>query len=230
MFLWKCRDNYNESTGECEHIEDIVVPYESPDKMSRFSNAVCSKCFDKYKTKDSEDWPVEHRISHRNGMRVQCDQDEMMFECRHPNQLGHIRLCSISQLKNYNNYPMKLFTVRAKGKIDIAKYGLIHVNQLSPSTLLFKKYNERWKKALFTDEEIKSINAIENGTWFDLYKPLYKKELEDKETIVFLEKIEEALNKGVDVLLICFCKDRCKCHLSVISDYFKAIKYKVVDS
>lgn len=140
---------------------------------------------------------------------------------------GHIRLCSIREVNKYNNYEKKLFAVRKPGNVNYSKYGLIHVPELSPSENLFNVYHGRWKKGIFTNYELSIIDH--SGDWFDLYKYYFTKEMLIREDMVQnLNRIEELLNNGVNILLVCFCPNRDVCHTKIIGEYFINKEYEVL--
>lgn len=142
---------------------------------------------------------------------------------------GHVRVCSLSKLKEHtNSYDKKLFIVREPGKVDYERYGMVHVPELSPSPKLFSTYHTRWKNGHFIGAE---KHIIENGktkTWFDLYELQFIREMEHSEDMInSLIRIEELLNEGINILLVCFCPNLDNCHRKLIGERIKEKGYTV---
>lgn len=146
---------------------------------------------------------------------------------------GHIQLTSLSNLRNIDLslYDKRLFIVRSLGKVDgksLNKYTLIHVPQLSPSMELFDDYVNRWSKDNFTSKE-KLI--IENGitkSWWDIYIKRFLYEMTHrKDMIACLHRINDLLDQGKNILLICFCPNPFRCHRGLIGYYFMKKGYTV---
>lgn len=131
--------------------------------------------------------------------------------------MGHVRVCNIKDIKKYSDYDVKLLPVRSPAKFDYTKYGLIHVPELAPSEALFFKYIKYWKNNIFTEKEREIIKRI-NGSWFDLYKKIFDKELNLIDASINFNRIIELANEGKKILLVCFCPSLKKCHLSIIKE------------
>lgn len=140
---------------------------------------------------------------------------------------GHVQLCSLSQYKNYkDNYTKKLFIVRSPGKVNAEQYGMVHVPELAPSPELFKTYQTRWKYNKFTEEEKKIITPA--GDWFYLYTVEYIKQMyNDPDMKMCIDRIQELLDEGTNVLLVCFCGSYENCHRSILGDYYAQLGYEV---
>ena len=86
--------------------------------------------------------------------------------------------------------------------INIARKPIFGINkqylELAPSKELFEWFQKHKKK-----EE-----------WFKEYKRKYKKQIQnDKRALASMRQIKnEYLDKGIDVMLVCFCRDVYKCH------------------
>ena len=97
---------------------------------------------------------------------------------------GYLQTCSFSKLKLYqDNFDLKLFIVRAPGKIDCNKYGLIHVPELSPSPALYSDYM-RWKAGKFTSDELKLINNDPSLSFERLFKPIFISEMNTRTDLI----------------------------------------------
>lgn len=141
---------------------------------------------------------------------------------------GYLQTCSLRNLKLYqDNFDLKLFIVRAPGKIDCNKYGLIHVPELSPSPALYSDYM-RWKAGKFTSDELKLINNDPSLSFKRLFKPIFISEMNTRtDLIVNINRIKELLSQGKNILLICFCGDYEECHRSLIADNVSKAGYEV---
>lgn len=98
----------------------------------------------------------------------------------------------------------KLFTARVPIR-NLEKYDLVHVQQLSPSSGLLYRYKEEkidWRKYVleFRKEMLKMQKSI--------------------------DRIDELLSDGKDVMLVCYCSSK-KCHNVLLSDYIKELGHKV---
>ena len=104
-------------------------------------------------------------------------------------------LCSISDLGKYkrSNRDVTFAIVRY---MDSAIDGIQQFSRLAPSADLFA----------FTQ-----ANQDTEGFWF-LYHAMYQKELVSNEKQVGLALVEDLVRTGVEVNLVCYCKDSTKCH------------------
>lgn len=84
--------------------------------------------------------------------------------------------------------------------------------QLAPSEELFSKIE------LFKDKYGES--------WFDYYKELFLKELNEEDKKQGIDEISRALDSDLDVVLVCYCGDYNKCHRSLVSEHMKSLGYK----
>lgn len=129
---------------------------------------------------------------------------------------GHIRTVAFTKVKQFiDSYEKKLFIVRNTMDVKYEDYGLIHVEELSPSQELFDEYRNRWRLGKLSNEEKKV-----SKDWFDLYRVRYECEMFTEEKRVNLNRIQELLDQGVDILLVCFCRDKYRCHRKIIAEYF----------
>lgn len=146
---------------------------------------------------------------------------------------GHLRVTSLSNLKNIQEdvYYRKLFIVRsAKPELieNLKSHGVIHVPQLSPSLGLYGDYMNRWKHGIFTNEE-KELMELSNHSWFDIYTERFNEEMITRiDMINSLNRTEELLNEGKNVLYICYCADYSTCHRSLLAEYFIYKHYEVI--
>ena len=148
---------------------------------------------------------------------------------------GHVRLCSLSKLKDVNvsEYHKRLFIVRsAKDDVinGISKYNVTLVPQLSPSATLFSDYY-RWKKGDFTDEEKELItkeNTLNNKIWA-LYVPRFYNELATRKDLISnMKRLIQVLEGGENVLLICYCPDYNYCHRKILGIELAKRGFKVI--
>ena len=144
--------------------------------------------------------------------------------------VGQLGLISLSQLRTISadDYQYKLLIVREPGRVECSKYGFIHTPHLSPSPVLFKDYQTRWKYNQFTLKERDLLNATPNGTWWDLYVPRFSLEMKDRSDMRrALARVESLLDQGANVLFICFCKEETHCHRHLLGNYFEEKGYNV---
>lgn len=104
----------------------------------------------------------------------------------------------LSNLKKLPEDGIKILITKWKGKIDINKYHLLWRPQLSPDDLYDYKENIVSKEELFEN----LYNQLENITSQKVIK-----------------EIIEYLKEDKDVYLICYCKDVCDCHRSIVANY-----------
>lgn len=132
---------------------------------------------------------------------------------------GHIRFMCFYDLtpEITQNYEIKLHITR-----DInqgMRRGFVHVPHLSPSTSLRNKAIYKWKKLIFTKEEQELLKNGETGTWFDLYKPKFKSEMNTSNDFKkAYNRIKFHLDNGTNILAVCYCRDPYKCHRYIIHE------------
>lgn len=91
--------------------------------------------------------------------------------------------------------------------------GFIHLPELSPSIELLETTN-KWKKE-------------NKENWWQLYKPLFEKELEENiEINNGITKIWKELQNS-DVILYCYCKNTKRCHRYLVGKYLEKLGFKV---
>lgn len=142
---------------------------------------------------------------------------------------GYLQLCSLSSYSQYkDNFEKRLFIVRNPMNVDCTKYGMIHVPELSPSPRLFKSYL-RWKKGIFTEVEQRYLTLQgPNRSWWDLYCSSFTDQIKHNEDMIInLNRIQELLDQGVNILLVCFCGDYVNCHRILLGNYFDNKGYTV---
>ena len=132
---------------------------------------------------------------------------------------GFLQICSLSNLKLYkDDFDLKLFIVRSPGKINLDKYELIHVPELSPSKYLYSNYM-RWKSNKFTSDELLLIENDTTLVFERLFKPIFNLEMVTRpDLIVNLNRLKVLLGQGKNILLVCFCGDYIECHRSLIAN------------
>ena len=132
------------------------------------------------------------------------------------NVLGE-KLKTLNKGKLYTTYfskmkkaiGLKIGIVRFLQKwIDLEKYEMIHLPQLSPSKKLLLNYKDG------------------NIDW-EMYTTIFKEEMKSHDMKRALNRTQELLDEGKDITIICYCKDRNTCHRSLIGDYFEELGYEV---
>ena len=141
---------------------------------------------------------------------------------------GEIVFTSFDDVENLDldNYDIKLQIVRyiSKG----LRRGFVHVPHLSPSEKLFKKTMYSWKKLKFTKEEKEKMANGKTGTWFDLYEDEFIKETKMRRDFnVGYNRLKYHLDNGKNIVAVCYCDDKNKCHRSILAKILIDEGYKV---
>lgn len=142
---------------------------------------------------------------------------------------GNILFASYNSIDeiNLSKYNIKIQIVRCTSKG--VKSGFIHVPHLSPSENLFKKTMYSWKKLKFSKEELCKMRQGKTGTWFDLYEEKFIKETKiRKDFKMGYNRLKYYLNNGVNIIAICYCDDKNKCHRSILASMLKKEGYEVI--
>lgn len=138
-------------------------------------------------------------------------------------------LGEIKKIKYKNPSKKYLIVRRPVGRMP---KGFIHMPQLSPSVGLLKN-TLRWKKGQFTKDEITKLNNMSinhnvKDAWWHLYVPLFKKELNTRIDVQkAVEKIRNESNAGINVYLVCYCKELSKCHRLLVGKHLKQMNLNV---
>lgn len=148
-------------------------------------------------------------------------------ECE-SNKQGQIVFMSFEDALNLNeiddNFDIKLHITRHKNKGLLKDF--IHVPQLAPSNELFNKTMYKWKKLKFTNKEKEIIKSGETGTWLDLYIPEFNNEMENREDFIkCYNRLKEHLSNGKNIVAVCYCSDKDKCHRKLISNKLESEGY-----
>lgn len=142
---------------------------------------------------------------------------------------GHIRFMCFYDLTSEitSEYELKLHITR-----DInqgIRRGFIHSPQLSPTTKLRNTAIYKWKKLIFTHQELDIMKNGKTGTWFDLYTIEFEKEMQNRSDFIkAYNRLKFHLDNGVNILAVCYCKDLYKCHTSLIHNRLIADGYKSI--
>lgn len=102
--------------------------------------------------------------------------------------------------------------------INVARKPIFSINkhylELPPSKVLFEWFQKNKKKK----------------DWFKQYKMMYKKQIQyDEQALATMRKIKhDYLDKGVDVMLVCFCRDIMQCHRSILGEAYEATGIEVI--
>lgn len=134
---------------------------------------------------------------------------------------GKIYFTSFENARNIlssdNEFDIKLHITRHVNKGILKDF--IHVPQLAPSNELFNKTMYKWKKLKFTNEELEIMKSGKTGTWLDLYIPEFNKEMDNREDFIkCFNRIKEHLNNRKNIIAVCYCEDKDRCHRKIISD------------
>lgn len=141
---------------------------------------------------------------------------------------GEIVFTSFDDVENLDldNYDIKLQIVRYTSK-GLRK-GFVHVPHLSPSEKLFKKTMYSWKKLKFTKEEKEQMANGKTGTWFDLYEDEFIKETKMRRDFnIGYNRLKYYLDNGKNIIAVCYCDDKNKCHRSILAKMLIDEGYKV---
>ena len=101
--------------------------------------------------------------------------------------------------------------------INIARKPIFGINkqylELAPSKELFEWFQKHKKKE----------------GWFKEYKRKYKKQIQnDKRALASMRQIKhDYLDKGIDVMFVCYCRDIYKCHRSILGEAYEAVGIEV---
>lgn len=143
-------------------------------------------------------------------------------------QRGKILFTSFDMVEEIDltEYQVRLQIVRYRTKG--LKAGFIHVPELAPSEQLFKKTMYKWKRLIFSKEEKEIMSKGKTGTWFDLYKIDFLKEMKDRKDLKrCYERLKEVLDSGKSIICICYCENAKRCHRSIIAEELKKDGYNV---
>ena len=101
--------------------------------------------------------------------------------------------------------------------INIARKPIFGINkqylELAPSKELFEWFQKHKKKE----------------GWFKEYKRKYKKQIQnDKRALASMRQIKhDYLDKGIDVMFVCYCRDVYKCNRSILGEAYEAVGIEV---
>jgi Protein of unknown function, DUF488. len=84
----------------------------------------------------------------------------------------------------------------------------ILVRGLAPSTELFETYLNEWK-------------GIPSKDWWPEYESRFLDELKTDEKLNCLRELYRSLRSGINIVLVCFCKDYNYCHRKLVAEFFK---------
>lgn len=142
---------------------------------------------------------------------------------------GTILFTSYDSIDNLDlsDYEIKLQIVRFTSKG--IKEGFTHVPHLSPSENLFRKTMYGWKKLKFTQKEKEKMINGKTGTWFDLYEEEFIRETKSRVDFkIGYDRLKYYLDNGKNIVAICYCDDKNKCHRSIIAQMLKNEGYNVI--
>ncbi|MFI8721272.1 DUF488 domain-containing protein [Bacillus altitudinis] len=116
--------------------------------------------------------------------------------------------------KLYTSNPAGLRNLKVDAEIwQITRGGVsipntILVKDLAPSTHLFQTFVQDWKGKPFEE-------------WWHFYEKKFVLEMETDEKLKGLREVYKRLLLGINVVLVCFCKDHRYCHRKIVGDFFK---------
>ena len=119
------------------------------------------------------------------------------------NEKGKLYTSNPNGIKNFN-LPAEFWQITRAGVIIP---NTILVKSLAPSQELFNKFIKEWQHR--PSEE-----------WWPLYKKQFIDELSSEEKLKFLRQIYRNLMNGINIVLICFCKDYNYCHRKLVGEFF----------
>jgi|GEM_PF-408192 len=90
----------------------------------------------------------------------------------------------------------------------------IFVRSLSPSPDLFNTFLTEWKH-------------LPPQVWWPEYEKRFLEELQSQEKFNYLRLIYRKLLHGVNIVLICFCKDYNFCHRRLVGEFFRQYEVQV---
>lgn len=126
-----------------------------------------------------------------------------------------------------SDYSVKLQIVRYTTKGIRA--GFTHVPHLSPSEELFKKTMYGWKKLKFSQLEREKMYNGKTGTWYDLYEEDFIKETKTRVDFkIGYNRLKYYLDNGQNIVAICYCEDKNRCHRSIIAKMLIDEGYNVI--
>lgn len=141
---------------------------------------------------------------------------------------GKILFTSFSDLDNVDisEYTKRLHITLYinKGK----KIDFVHVPHLAPSESLFKNAMYKWQKLRFSKEEKEKMANGKTGTWFDLYEETFIKETNRRDFKRAYNRLKELLDKGINIVAVCYCSNYRYCHRSIIAKMLKDEGYNVI--
>lgn len=82
------------------------------------------------------------------------------------------------------------------------------VRNLSPSPELFNTFNTKWRH-------------LPPQVWWHEYERQFLEELNFKDKLNCLRGIYKKLLAGMNIVLVCFCKDHNYCHRKLVGEFFK---------
>lgn len=121
-------------------------------------------------------------------------------------------------LANRYTYQLSIKDDESIAVINVARKPIFGINhhciELAPSKVLFDWFQNNKKKQ----------------NWFDEYKKRYKKQIQyDQQALSTMRQIKhDYLDKGIDVMFICFCRDVCQCHRSILGEAYEAVGIEVI--
>lgn len=108
-----------------------------------------------------------------------------------------------------------------EGKFDDFKGVVITISRYIPDDFDANGKLLIIDKDLAPSEFLLSLYKGGKISW-NRYKEMYEEEYNDRK----IEYIRSFLDKGLDVLLLCYCYSDTYCHRSIVSKKFKDLKYK----
>ena len=90
------------------------------------------------------------------------------------------------------------------------------VRSLSPSSELFSMYAKKWR-------------YLSPRMWCPTYEEMFLKELQTDEKINSLRLAYRKLLDGINIVLICFCKDHNFCHRKLVGEFFVQYDINVIE-
>lgn len=121
------------------------------------------------------------------------------------NPPGKVYTCNAAALRKKVDFPAELFLITRAG-YEVPNATIIR--ELSPSQELFLTYLNEWK-----DKEDYEV-------WWPKYEKRFLAELKWEDRLKALRELYKLLINGIDIVLICFCKDHRYCHRRLVGEFF----------
>lgn len=143
---------------------------------------------------------------------------------------GILVTCCFDDIDEYEkryNFDIRLHITRSRKKGMYSNF--IYVPELAPSEKLFTLTQYKWKKFIFSTEEMYYLKSVNAGDWHKLYERDFLKELnEDGVKRRYIKRVCQRLDEGKNILMVCYCKNKDVCHRKYLAEHIEELGYKVI--